>query len=240
VIEMSAQANSEPHAELQDVVKVIVQFGNVGQSNIEWMNRDDQARDRELDRSLKPEDLDAIRTGKIELLKHKCVLLPSRTKADVTWVPVLWAHIEGTLTFSFQVLVFASGRQGFGYRWEFHPSGPLAGGKHAHCHAQPIWEARCPSDGKPHEVFKPLSICEDIPTFPIDADSPLSLLGAMLVSLYDDDFQKHLANGELYAKVMERTARARGAGGGGAVTTARRRSKVASAVHGVRKNVRNS
>ncbi len=137
----------------------------------------------ELQSSLNVRQLQQLPEHAEHVLRNGCVLLPPINKDGVKWIPFLWVTLAQADHVSLQ-LVMAAPDMAFGFRWESPEDAGLdSSSEHGYWHAQPIKTVRTGS-GAVRPIPKQDRISDHFPTFPIDAIDSVTLLGAVVISLY--------------------------------------------------------
>jgi hypothetical protein len=201
-------AKSEPKGNGGLLLDVLKQIGLAGLDRLEQGTKaqEDSFVSKELQLSLGREQLQDL-VKEARCLNHRCIVLPHFSKDGSPWVPLLWIILHSPEVISFQLIV-ASPNRTFGYRWESPEKGGSSESDHGFWHAQPLTSVRT-YDGKTRSLnLTHTNICENFPTFPIDATNALELLGALLESLYGmSNLQKYITDARVRYHLLASTHR---------------------------------
>jgi hypothetical protein len=138
----------------------------------------------------------------VSVLGHCCIPLPRRTLAGTSWAGLLWVAETNQGDHRLQVVMVGNGRP-FGYRWE--PPEGIRSPHHNYWHAQPITAVRTANTDMQLGIESGC-ICTHMPTFPIDAPDALSMLDALLVSIYGPGYlELYILDAQLRASVRTKT-----------------------------------
>jgi hypothetical protein len=133
--------------------------------------------------------LTGLRESGIATIGNRGIRLPEKRVDGVSWAPILWIVETSRGDHRLQMVIAGNGRP-FGYRWE-PPEGATAP-DHDFWHAQPITAIKIAA--QPAVTFGGGDISTRVPMFPIDARDRLSLLDALLVSIYGPAYLERYVN----------------------------------------------
>jgi hypothetical protein len=140
----------------------------------------------------------------------RCIKLPIQQKDGIWWAALLWItpkkQGQEDCDQLLQVVLGGTDERPFGFRFE-PPEGD-GGGLHDYWHAQPIAAVRTIHNTEVELGIPRGATCTHAPAFPLHVEDRLSLMDALLVSLYGPSYlEKYVEDASLRERIRREVKR---------------------------------